>query len=232
MEKLDQWQNWRLIIKLDPDKSLSKPAVQMLASLPADAIVVGGTQNITRENSRKLLETVLDSRYQGMVFQELSSPEAILPGVDGYLLPVVLNAGSLMWLKDAHLQAIKRFGNLIPWEKVLAEGYLVCNPRSAVGRKTGAGNVNIIDAAAYVTLAEKVFNLPVFYIEYSGRYGDVNLVKAVAGARENIHLFYGGGIDSLQHAKTMLEYVDTIIVGNLMYQAPHIVKEIAFNLLP
>ena len=60
--------------------------------------------------------------------------------------------------------------------------------------------------------------LPSFYIEYSGKYGDVDVVKRVSEELNETLLFYGGGIKSLAQAKEMSTYADVIIVGNIIYE--------------
>ena len=44
-------------------------------------------------------------------------------------------------------------------------------------------------------MAEKMFHLPIFYLEYSGKYGDPTVVEAAKENLENTVLFYGGGIE-------------------------------------
>ena len=54
-------------------------------------------------------------------------------------------------------------------------------------------------------------------MEYSGAYGDVEMVKATAEVLTNTKLFYGGGITSVEQAKEMAAYADTVVVGNIIY---------------
>lgn len=220
MWSADNWKWWRLAAKLDPDKTLSPAALQILGEGGVDAVMVGGTQGITYENTRRLIEQVRDCGYTGPLVQEISAGDAVVPGVDAHLIPVALNAGDVRWLSGAHLEAIKRYGGLIQWDRVLTEGYLVCNEDSAVGRLTGAGEISPGDAAAYTVLAEEIYRIPVLYIEYSGRFGDMELVRAVSGARKKIHLVYGGGVKTPEQLLRVAPLVDTVVAGNIFYEDP------------
>ena len=66
-------------------------------------------------------------------------------------------------------------------------------------------------------MAEHIFKLPIFYIEYSGTYGDPNLVKKVNEELKETTFFYGGGITTVEQAKEMKQYADVIVVGNSIY---------------
>lgn len=221
------WASWRVVAKLDPDKHIDRAAMGMVAGAGFDAIMVGGTQGITREKTLQLLELIRQSDFRGPVVQEVTTIEALAEkNVRAYFLPLVLNAGDIMWLSGMHHRAVKRYGDQIPWDMTLAEGYVICNPRSAAGILTGTGPVSTEDALAYSDLAEQILGLPLLYLEYSGVYGDPGLVEAVARHRKKIRVFYGGGIDSAHRARTMAELIDTIIVGNVIYENPGAVEKI------
>lgn len=214
------WKGWRLVVKLDPDKKLSDEAFRIICHRNVDAVMVGGTQGITRDNTGELIGLIRRRGYGGPLVQEISSEDVVVPGVDAHLIPVVLNAGEKRWLVDAHLSAIKKYRDLISWDRVLTEGYLVCNTDSAVGRLTGAVDPSVEDAVAYTVLAEEIFRIPLLYIEYSGAFGDPDLVRAVSGARKKIHLVYGGGIKTPAQLNTVAPLVDTVVVGNVFYENP------------
>lgn len=55
-------------------------------------------------------------------------------------------------------------------------------------------------------------------MEYSGTYGDVEMVCAASEILDQTKLFYGGGIRNAQDAKRMAEFADTVIVGNIIYE--------------
>jgi putative glycerol-1-phosphate prenyltransferase len=212
------WKQWRHAVKLDPDRPIAQEVLCEIGQTGTDVILIGGTQGITYEKSLRLLSSIREAIPHLPVWQEVSESHAILPEVDGYGIPVVLNAGSTEWLVGRHVQAIARFGSLIPWEKVVVEGYLVLNGDAAVAQVTGAKTgLSPEEAAAYAEAGERLFQMQTLYIEYSGRYGDARTVQAIRRATV-AHLVYGGGIDSYEKAAEMGEWADTIVVGNALYE--------------
>lgn len=221
------WQEWHVIAKLDPDKELSEEKLRRLIKSPVlDAIVVGGTQGITYKNTFNLMKMIRDTGYTGPLIQEVSSIESISLEPDMHFIPLVLNAGSLKWIRDAHLKGIHKGGSLIDWSRVLVEGYLILNPDSAVAHHTEASIVNDAKVLDYLHYAEKILGLKSFYIEYSGTFGDLALITALSRARERIHLTYGGGIRNSKQVEELLKYVDTVVIGNALYDDEKILKDI------
>lgn len=207
---------WRHVFKLDPQKSLSDAALQRVCQSGTDAIIVGGTDGVTFDNSVELLGRI--RRYALPCVQEVSHREAVVPGFDGYLIPLVLNAADVRWVIGAQHEAVKAFGNMIPWTDVLAEGYVILNPESRVARLTDSQTaLTADDVTAYAKVAEHLLNLPLFYVEYSGMFGDVALVQAAKKGLSRTRLIYGGGIGSAEEARQMAAVADTIVVGNAVY---------------
>ncbi len=221
------WRHWRLVAKLDPDKPITREILSVIKHPGFNAVVVGGTQGITFDNSFRLFEVIRSSGYTGQLVQEISNPAAVVAGVDAHFIPFVINAGDKKWFSDYYLEAVKSFGKLIDWGRVLTEGYIICNRNSAAARLTEAGEVGLDDALAYAAMAEGIYNFPLLYIEYSGRYGDPALVKAVSGSRRKIHLVYGGGISDVAKAQAIAGLVDTLIIGNVLYDDWRSALEIA-----
>jgi putative glycerol-1-phosphate prenyltransferase len=93
------------------------------------------------------------------------------------------------------------------------------NPACKAAELTGAKtDLSAEDVLAYARMAEHFFRLPIFYMEYSGTYGNRELVGQVKEVLSQTRLFYGGGIDSVDKAQEMAHIADTIVVGNVLYE--------------
>jgi putative glycerol-1-phosphate prenyltransferase len=213
------WKDWRHVVKLDPDREASDELLAALESSGTDAVFVGGTQGITYEKVNRLLGRLRRFAPKLPIWQEVSDASSIVDGVDGYAVPVVLNSGTSDWLIGAHAKALLRYGAFVDWSRVLVEGYLVLNGEAAVASLTQAKtDLDRELAAAYASAGEQLFSLPAVYVEYSGTYGDPEVVAEISRMLKRAHLFYGGGIDSFEKAERMGRYADTIVVGNALYR--------------
>jgi len=216
----EPWREWRHVVKLDPDRDVTDELLQAVGESGTDAVLLGGTQGITYEKVSSLFGRLRRHAPDVPVWQEISGVDTVIDGVAGYAVPVVLNSGSPEWMIGAHAQAIARYRPLIDWSRVLPEGYLVLNEEAAVARLTEARtSLSYEEAGSYALAGESLFSMPVIYIEYSGRYGDVEMVAEVCRMLQKAHIFYGGGIDSYEKAAEMGRYADTVIVGNALYGA-------------
>ena len=154
--------DWSHITKLDPDKELSDEVADGIASSGTDAVVVGGTQGVTREKAKEFL-SVLDGTAVSVVVEPSNPANVVREGHD-LLVPTVLNAGNVDWVVGAHKEWV-RADDGVDWPSVHPEGYIVLNPDSAVGRVTEADTeIEPEEAAAYATVAERYFGLPIVYI--------------------------------------------------------------------
>ncbi|NMO96721.1 heptaprenylglyceryl phosphate synthase [Paenibacillus lemnae] len=212
----DMIKSWRHVFKLDPEKDMSDDALDAVCMSGTDAIMVGGSTGVTYDNTVDLLSRV--RRYELPCVQEVSDLEAVVPGFDLYLIPMVLNTQDHTWILEKHRQGIERYGYMIPWELVVAEGYIVLNPDAAVAKLTGAQtDISEESAAAYAQIADKLMQLPVVYLEYSGTFGSMDTVRRVRRSLEQAQLFYGGGITTPEQAAEAAASSDTVIVGNIVY---------------
>lgn len=208
---------WRHVFKLDPEKEISDEALEKICESGTDAVIVGGTDGVTFENVLDLMARI--RRYTVPCVYEVSSIETISPGFDLYFIPTVLNSQDPKWIVGLHHEAVKEYGELMDWNEIVMEGYCILNESCKAASHTSANaNLQKEDVIAYARMAEKMFKLPIFYLEYSGVYGQPELVSEVKSVLDQTTLFYGGGINSAQKAKEMAAIADVIVVGNVLYE--------------
>lgn len=210
------YQEWRHIFKLDPAKEISEEALKQVCESGTDAILVGGTDGVTLDLVLDLLIRV--RQYNVPVALEISTIDSVTPGFDFYFIPSVLNSTNTAWVKDLHIEAIKEFGDYMDWNELVPEGYCILNADCKAARATEAHtSLSEEEVIAHARLAEHFFKFPIFYLEYSGVYGDPKMVKAAKNVLKNTRLFYGGGITSARLATEMAMIADTVVVGNHLY---------------
>ncbi|PAQ16722.1 geranylgeranylglyceryl/heptaprenylglyceryl phosphate synthase [Bacillaceae bacterium SAOS 7] len=208
---------WRHVFKLDPNKEIDDETLERLCESGTDAILIGGSDGVTLENVLDLMARV--RRYTVPCVLEVSTIESITPGFDLYFIPTVLNSQKAEWITGLHHEAIKEFGELMDWEEIYAEGYCIANPDCKAAALTEAkASLSKEDIVAYAMMAENMMRLPLFYLEYSGAYGDVETVKAVRETLNNTTFIYGGGIQTANQAKEMAQYADIVVIGNVIYE--------------
>jgi putative glycerol-1-phosphate prenyltransferase len=207
---------WRHVFKLDPNKEISDVDLEKICESGTDAVLVGGSDGVTLDNVLQLLMRI--RRYTVPCALEVSTIDSVTPGFDSYFIPTVLNSKDPKWIVDLHHRAMKEYGEIMDWDEIFVEGYCVLNPEAKVAALTEAKtDLNTEDVVAYARMAERMFHLPVFYLEYSGTYGDPELVAEVKNSLNETKLFYGGGIETKEQASEMGELADTVIVGNGIY---------------
>ena len=207
---------WRHVFKLDPNKEISDENLEKLCESGTDAVIVGGSDNVTLEGVLDLMARV--RRYSVPCIQEVSSIDTVTPGFDLYFIPTVLNSRDPKWVVGLHQRAVKEFGEVMNWDEIFVEGYCILNGDCKAAKLSDAQtDLSSEDVVAYAEMAEKMFSLPIFYVEYSGTYGDPEVVREVSDRLENTVLFYGGGITNAERANEMAQYADVIVVGNVIY---------------
>ena len=213
-----RWKDWVHVTKLDPDKQLKPGDIDAIAASGTDALMLSGTLNVTQENLTVLLKQV--KTYNLPLVMEPAGPEAVLlQGIDYVFIPSVMNTTDVQWIVGKHRAWVQLRKGKIPWDDVVPEAYIVLNPDSSVGKVTKAiFDLKPEDVAAYTSVADHYFHFPIVYIEYSGIYGDPEVVKAASEAVDKSILYYGGGINSPEKAAQMSKYADTIVVGNAVYE--------------
>lgn len=208
---------WRHVFKLDPNKEISEEHLERICESGTDAVIVGGTDGVTLENVLELLARI--RRFQVPCVLEISNLESVTPGFDFYFIPMVLNSRDKKWIIDLHHEAVKQFGDIINWDEIFMEGYCILHKDCKVAVLTDANTeLREDDVIAYALMAEHMYRLPIFYVEYSGSYGNPQLVQRVKQVLKQTQLFYGGGIKTEKQAAEMAQCADTIVVGNVIYE--------------
>ncbi|MGQ9781000.1 MAG: heptaprenylglyceryl phosphate synthase [Nitrososphaeria archaeon] len=223
------WRRWRHVTKLDPDRNNTQEIIRAVLENGTDAILVGGTQGVTLEKVRRLKGMLKASNVP--VLLEPAKSEAVDFSYDYFFVPLVLNSQEKWWSSGAHIDWITSMKNVfgsyerIPWEKIVIEAYIVLNRDAAVAKLTrSVTDLTVDQIVSHAVYADKIMKAPIVYIEYSGKFGDPNVVRAVKEHLIDSHLFYGGGIDSTEKAEIMSKYA-TIIVGNIIYDSIEKYKE-------
>lgn len=208
---------WKHVFKLDPNKQIADDQLEQICESGTDAIIIGGTDGVTLEDVLDLMARV--RRYTVPCILEISSIETVTPGFDLYFIPTVLNSKDSKWITGLHQQAVKEYGDIMNWEEFSFLGYCILNKECKAARLTDANTeLSKEDVVAYGMVAEKMFRLPIFYLEYSGSYGDPTVVAEVKKKLESTVLFYGGGITNREQAIEMAEFADVVVVGNIIYE--------------
>ncbi len=214
-KKKEPWKEWKHITKLDPDKHITEAALKAIVKSGTDAIMISGTQNITDKNVSELI-TLLKGYEIPKILEPVTPDVVVYEDIDYLFVPLVLNSIDLEWIIGKHIEWIKT--HKINWDRVIAEGYIVLNPESAVAKLTkSVTNLTVEEVKAYAEYAEKYLRLPIIYVEYSGTYGNSDIIKDLSESISKASLFYGGGIDTKERAIEMKSYADVIIVGNVVY---------------
>ncbi|MFB6193756.1 MAG: phosphoglycerol geranylgeranyltransferase, partial [Halobaculum sp.] len=212
------WESWDHVLKVDPDKELyGDETFADVCRTGTDAIEVGGTFDVTAEKMERVLNAC--ANHGVPLYQEPSNPAVVVEDdrLDGYLVPVVLNAQDPFWITGAHKEWVRIDGNL-DWDRTATEAYVIMNPDADVAELTDADcGQSAEDVAAFGRAAEKMFGQEIVYVEYSGTYGDSDLVRTATDALDDATLFYGGGIHDYDSAREMSEAADVIVVGDLVH---------------
>ncbi|MEH6992016.1 heptaprenylglyceryl phosphate synthase [Neobacillus drentensis] len=210
------FREWRHVFKLDPNKEITDDRLEKICESGTDGVIVGGTDGVTLEKVLDLMARI--RRYTVPCVLEVSSIDIVTPGFDLYFIPTILNSKDPKWITGLHHRAVKEFGEIMDWEEIVMEGYCILNEECKAAKLTSAiTEASTEEVKAYAMMAEKMFHLPIFYLEYSGKYGDPQLVSEVKKVLEETVLFYGGGISSVEQAVEMAKHADVIVVGNAIY---------------
>ena len=213
------WAEWDHILKIDPDKPLvDDETFADVCQTGTDAIEIGGTLGMTEDKMQRVVEACAE--YDVPLYQEPSNPSVVIdsPALDGYLIPTVFNSTDPFWMVGAHKEWV-RIEDSLDWARTTTEAYIVMNPEASVAEYTEADcDQSAEDVDAFARVAEKLFGQEIIYVEYSGTFGDPEIVQAAASGLDEATLFYGGGIGDYDAAYEMGQYADVIVVGDLLHE--------------
>ncbi|GGL32605.1 geranylgeranylglyceryl/heptaprenylglyceryl phosphate synthase [Halarchaeum grantii] len=211
------WADWDHVLKVDPDKDLvDDETFDDVCETGTDAIEIGGTLDVTSDKMRRVIDAC--RTHDVPLYQEPSNPAVVVDddALDGYLVPVVLNAGDVAWVTGAHKEWVRI--DTIDWSRTTTEAYIVLNEEASVAELTDADcEQTADDVAAYAKVAERMLGQEVVYVEYSGTLGDPEKVAAAHDALEEATLFYGGGVHDYDDAYLMGQRSDVVVVGDLLH---------------
>ena len=211
------WTDWDHVLKIDPDKDLvDGETFEDVVNTGTDAIEIGGTLDVTTDKMERVIDACREADVP--LYQEPSDPTVVVEddALDGYLVPLVLNAGHPFWLAGAHKEWVRI--DDVDWDRTTLEAYIVMNPEASVAELTEANcDQSPDDVAAYAKVAERFFGQEIVYVEYSGMLGEPDIVAAADDALDESTLFYGGGIHDYDSAHRMAEHADVVVVGDLVH---------------
>ena len=204
------------IFKLDPAKEISDENLEKIAESDTDLILVGGTDNVTEDNVLNALSRV--RRFSKPVALEVTNKDAVMPGFDHYFIPSVFNTSNIKWQHGLMLEALEEYSHLIDYEDISMLPYIILNEDCKAFKKSEAKPVTADELPHYIDMMDKLYKAEYLYIEYSGMYGDPEMMDIVRKHAEYTHVIYGGGISSKEQAREMSQYADTIVVGNIIHE--------------
>ncbi len=224
------WDEINHVTKVDP----AKPLPAALDALEGtDLVVVGGSDGVTAANALETIRTITDALPTTPVFQEPSSPthvsRATVDAVDAIAVPAVYN-GDRDHFVGKHVDMFTELGRNVASvagegttalleTPILGEGYVIQHLESTAAATSGVDAAYTPEQVAGAALAtELLYDFPIFYLEYTGRYGGPEDVEAAARVLEETTLLYGGGIDSREKATEILGAgADAVVVGDCFH---------------
>lgn len=246
------WDAISHVTKVDP----AKPLPSDLGALEGtDLVLVGGSDGVTEANSLTAIEHVADSFPSLPVWQEPYSSSHVsretVEAADAVSIPAVYN-GDREHFVGKHLELFTEvgkkpdelLGSSVPLvgeliaskgvdvvaelaDKLVGEGYVVQHLASTAAAVSGVETAYSPDEVAGAALAtESFYGFPIFYVEYSGTYGGTADVETAARYLEETTLLYGGGIDSAEKTREILEAgADAVVVGDCFHDDPETFRE-------
>jgi len=208
----------------DPERPLGPEVVARFEEAGADALLVGGSLNITPYD--------VDEYIQRLRGAGVRLPVVLFPGglsnlsreADAILFMTLLNSVDPYWLIGAQVAAaplVKKLGL-----EAIPTGYLIVGHGGAaghVGRAMPVPYENSYIVAAYAAAAE-LLGLRFLYLEAGSGAPRPLPAEAVRAAKQGgpgLVIVAGGGIRSVEAARSLLDAgADALVVGTLAERDP------------
>ena len=107
---------WKHIFKLDPAKLISDEELEAICLSNTDAIIIGGTDEVTEDNVFHLKRRL--NQFSLPIALEISNVDSVMLGFDFYFVPTVLNSSDVKYHNGILLDALKSFGQIIDFDEV------------------------------------------------------------------------------------------------------------------
>ena len=221
--KLDSGERLFLLLS-DPEKPLSPSTVLRFAEAGADALLVGGSLNVTPYDVDSYIESVRDAGVELPVIIFPGGLSNIARSADAILFMSLMNSLDPYWLVGAQVAAaplIKRLGL-----EAIPTAYIIIGHGGAAGHIGRAHPIPYETpyiTAAYTAAAE-LLGMRAAYLEAGSGAPRPVPPEAVAAARkasEEIMLIVGGGIRNREAARAALQAgADAVVVGTLAEKDP------------
>ncbi len=208
----------------DPEKPLEPSLVKKFAEHGADALLIGGSLNVTPYH---IDEYIAKLRNEGIRLPFILFPGGlnnIAGSADAILFMTLLNSLDPYWIIGAQVSAaplIKMLGL-----EAIPTGYIIVGHGGAaghIGRALPVPYENTYVLGAYAAAAE-LLGLRALYLEAGSGAPRPVPVEGVASARrggEELLLIVGGGIRDKETAREIVGAgADAIVVGTLAEKAP------------
>lgn len=136
-----------------------------------------------------------------------------------------LLADEFPWLPDIVADPLANVATSWLLAEAVFEAYIIQNPDSAAAREAGVTEDDLLsprEAKQRAMAAERHLDSELVYLEYSGTYGGDEAAEILTRVSDSLswsRLWYGGGLDSRDHAERMLDAgADAVVVGDAFHR--------------
>ena len=214
----------------DPDEQSPEEAgnlAEILESAGSDAIMVGGSTGITKENLDKTVKSMVD-RVELPIIHFPTKAGAMSKYVNAIYFMSMLNSKDLSKVIGEQIMGapmIKKL-NIEP----IPMGYVIVEPGMKVGE---VGNADLIpreepESVVNYGLAAQYLGMKLFYLEAGSGAPEPIPLSMIKTYKENVDipLIVGGGIRNYKQAKKIAEAgADVIVTGTVLEESQEVSKK-------